>query len=153
MSRNYEKENYTRYICERGNRSFCDEEELSKHDRKRYVFVNDSAAWFPHGKSRVKRKEGYMYAHIPGAEFKIHVNIIRLAVHFLEARLAVHRTTNERGTRIDASISSVVDRRRHELYTPRPTGGGPNGKASPRTPRKSHLRAWLPVLPVASSHR
>lgn len=71
-----------------------------------------------------KEKEGeegrrVRYINIPGAEFKIHVNIIRLAVHFLEARkrLAVHRTTNERGMRIDASISSVVDRRRHELYS------------------------------------
>jgi len=69
-----------------------------------------------------KGKEGdgeRRYIHIPGAEFKIHVNIIRLAVHFLAARkrLAVHRTINERGTRIDASISSVVDRRRHELYS------------------------------------
>lgn len=38
-----------------------------------------------------KEKEGdgerrYAYMHIPGAELKIHVNIIRLTVHFLAAR-------------------------------------------------------------------
>lgn len=83
--------------------------------RLRQWFCNMVSAW----QIARKEKEGDgERRHIPGAEFKIHVNIIRLAVHFLAANASrfIVRSTSE-ATRIDASISSVVDRRRHELYS------------------------------------
>jgi len=85
------------------------------------------------------------YKRISGAEFKIHVNIIRSGLHFLTAPTSgsSHEAKHERSTKINASISSVVDRRRwQELFadarwmTAGATGGAPS---------KSHLRAWLPV--------
>jgi len=70
-------------------------------------------------------------------QFKIHVNIIRLNLHFLMVRTSgsSHETNENRRT----SISSVVDRRRrHELFV--------DGRSQPGgAPSKSHLRAWLPV--------
>lgn len=109
--------------------------------------------WFPmrflHGKSRIKKKKrendfSRHYRYISSAEFKIHINIIRLGVYFLTARIpgsshgerAEHENRHHRYLRlltvaVGTSYSSTRDGWRQER-----TGGAPS---------KSHLRAWLPV--------